>query len=195
MPRSQTVEFRSESGMHRVEVLLAGLGGQGVQVAGDVLARACTLAGKQVSVLPSYGAEARGTLIRAEVVVSDEEIVYPGVLEPEIFVAFSQQAYDRFLTTVSSGAVVLYDPAAVAPTTTEDSEARQYAIPAMEAAIATGSAKAANMVMLGALAASSDLISVETLKEVLSEGAKKRAEASIKALQRGFALASQQLGT
>lgn len=181
--------------MHRVEVLLAGLGGQGVQVAGDILARACTRAGKQVSVLPSYGAEARGTLIRTEVVVSDEEIVYPGVLEPSILVAFSQQAYDRFLATVSSRAVVLYDPASVNPTTTEGSGASQYAIPAMEAATTVGNAKAANMVMLGALAASSKLISVDALEEVLSEGSKKRAETSIQALQRGFALASQQLDT
>jgi 2-oxoacid:acceptor oxidoreductase gamma subunit (pyruvate/2-ketoisovalerate family) len=180
--------------MHRVEVLLAGLGGQGVQLAGDVLARACTLAGKQVSVLPSYGAEARGTLIRAEVVVSDEEIIYPGVLEPELFVAFCQQAYDRFVATVSSHAVVLYDPASVTPTTTEGSGARQYAIPALEAATAAGNAKAANMVMLGALAVSSELISMETLREVLSEGPKKRAETSLKAVEKGFARASQQMG-
>jgi 2-oxoglutarate ferredoxin oxidoreductase subunit gamma len=128
-------------------------------------------------------------------VVSDEEIVYPGVLEPEILVAFSQQAYDRFLATVRSGAVVLYDPASVTPTTIDSSGARQFAIPAMEAATAIGNAKAANMVMLGALAASSELISVDDLEEILSEGAKKRAETSIQALQRGFALASQQLDT
>jgi 2-oxoglutarate ferredoxin oxidoreductase subunit gamma len=180
--------------MHRVEVLLAGLGGQGVQVAGDILAHACTRAGKQVSVLPSYGAEARGTLIRTELVVSDEEIVYPGLLEPEILVAFSQQAYDRFLATVSSGAVVLYDPASVTPTTIDGSEVRQFAVPAIEAATASGNAKAANMVMLGALAASSELISVDALEEVLSEGAKKRSETSIEALKKGFALASHQLG-
>jgi len=181
--------------MHRVEVLLAGLGGQGVQVAGDILALACTRAGKLVSVLPSYGAEARGTLIRTEIVVSDEEIVYPGVLEPSIFVAFSQQAYDRFLATVSSGAVVLYDPASVTPAAVEGSVARQFAIPAMEAATAIGNAKAANMVMLGALAASSELIAVDALEEVVLEGAKKRAGTSIEALKRGFALASQQLGS
>lgn len=179
--------------MQRVEVLLAGLGGQGVQVAGDILARAGTRAGKQVSVLPSYGAEARGTLIRTEVVVSDEEIVYPGVLEPHILVAFSQQAYDRFLPTVSSSAVVIYDPASVTPITIESPGVRQLGIPAMEAATAAGNAKAANMVMLGALAASSELISVEGLEEVLSEGAKKRAETSIEALKRGYELASDQL--
>ena len=59
--------------MQKAEVLLAGLGGQGVQLASDILAEACTLAGRRVSVLPSYGAEARGTLIRAELVISDEE--------------------------------------------------------------------------------------------------------------------------
>jgi Pyruvate/2-oxoacid:ferredoxin oxidoreductase gamma subunit len=65
----------------------------------------------------------------------------------------------------------------------------------MEAATTVGNAKAANMVMLGALGASSELISMETLKQVLSEGPKKRAETSLKALKRGFALANQQLGS
>ena len=55
--------------MQRTEVLLAGLGGQGVQLAGDILAQAALLAERRVSVLPSYGAEARGTLIRSEVVI------------------------------------------------------------------------------------------------------------------------------
>jgi 2-oxoacid:acceptor oxidoreductase gamma subunit (pyruvate/2-ketoisovalerate family) len=180
--------------MHRAEVLFAGLGGQGVQLAGDILARACTLAGRHVSVLPSYGAEARGTLIRSEVVISDEDIIYPGVLEPAVFVAFSQEAYDYFLNSVSKQTLVFYDPASVTPTTSDSSAARQCPIGAIEAASDAGNAKAANMVMLGAVAASSELISKKTLEEVVSEGPKKRAETSVKALHRGFELAGQQMG-
>jgi 2-oxoglutarate ferredoxin oxidoreductase subunit gamma len=178
--------------MQKAEILLAGLGGQGVQSAGDILARTCTRAGLHVSLLPSYGAEARGTLIRSELVISDEEIVYPGVLEPDVFVAFSQQAYDYFLTTVTPETVIFYDSASVAPVAADPSPAKHHPIPAMEAASAAGNEKAANMVMLGAVAASSELIPMDGLKEMLSRGPKKRAETSASALEKGFDLASQQ---
>jgi 2-oxoglutarate ferredoxin oxidoreductase subunit gamma len=179
--------------MRKAEVLLAGLGGQGVQLAGDILARACTQAGKQVSVLPSYGAEARGTLIRAEVVISEEEIVYPGVLEPDIFVAFSQEAYDYFSPILTANTSVFYDSASVNPGSDVQSVARHFPVPALEAASEAGNSKAANMVMLGALAAASDLIPKDALEHVLSEGSAKRAETSIKALEKGFTLVKERM--
>lgn len=179
--------------MRKAEVLLAGLGGQGVQLAGDILARAGTLAGRQVSVLPSYGAEARGTLIRTEVVISDEEIIYPGVLEPDIFVAFSQAAYDHFLPLIKPETVIFYDSASVTPKEIRDGGTRQYPVPAMEAAAELGDTKAANMIMLGALATASDLVPQDALKQILSEGSGKRAEASIRALEKGIELAAQSM--
>jgi 2-oxoglutarate ferredoxin oxidoreductase subunit gamma len=179
--------------MRKAEVLLAGLGGQGVQLAGDFLARACTLDGRSVSVLPFYGAEARGTLIRSEVVISDDEIVYPGVLEPDIFVAFSQEAYDHFVSILTSETLVFYDSASVTLPTDDHSQARHYAISAIEAATQAGNAKAANMVMLGALAAASELISKPMLEEIVSQGPAKRAETSTKALEKGFKLATAQM--
>jgi 2-oxoglutarate ferredoxin oxidoreductase subunit gamma len=179
--------------MRKAEVLLAGLGGQGVQLAGDVLARACTLDGRHVSVLPSYGAEARGTLIRSEVVISDDEIVYPGVLEPDIFVAFSQEAYDHFAPILTSVTLVFYDSASVTLPTDSRPPAKHYAISAIEAATQAGNAKAANMVMLGALAASSELISKPVLQQILSQGPANRAETSARALEEGFTLATAQM--
>jgi 2-oxoglutarate ferredoxin oxidoreductase subunit gamma len=179
--------------MSKTELLLAGLGGQGVQLAGDILARACTQAGSQVSVLPSYGAEARGTLIRTEVVISDEQILYPGVLEPDIFVAFSQEAYDRFAPILTDETTVIYDSASVTPATGNRPKARHYALAAMEAASEAGNAKAANMVMLGAMAVHSQMIPLEALKQILSEGPASRAQTSTRALEMGFELAKEQL--
>jgi 2-oxoglutarate ferredoxin oxidoreductase subunit gamma len=180
--------------MKKAEVLLAGLGGQGIQLAGDILARSCILEGKNVSVLPSYGAEARGTLIRAEVVISEETITYPGVLEPDLFVAFSQEAYDCFLPTVQQKTKVIYDPASVAPVKGADLGARQYPIPAIRTAEDLGNEKAANMVMLGTLAALSDLISKDALEKIIAQDrSKARRELSTKALGKGFELANQQL--
>jgi 2-oxoglutarate ferredoxin oxidoreductase subunit gamma len=179
--------------MKKAEVLLAGLGGQGVQLAGDILGESCALEGRSVSVLPSYGAEARGTLIRAEVVISDEAIVYPGALEPDFFVAFSQEAYDHSLPTLQSTTKVIYDPASVAPATGDPSEAKHYPIPAIQTAGDLGNAKAANMVMLGALTALSELISMSGLEKIVAKGPKRRRELSVKAMEKGFQLAHQQL--
>lgn len=179
--------------MKKAEVLLAGLGGQGVQLAGDILAQSCTLAGKHVSVLPSYGAEARGTLIRSEVVISEEEILYPGVLEPDVFVAFSQEAYDHFLPTLRPKTKVIYDPASVTPSPAEQPEAWHLAIPAIQTATELGNGKAANMVMLGALAALSELISKPALESVFARGPEARRHLSKKTMEKGFELASQQL--
>jgi 2-oxoglutarate ferredoxin oxidoreductase subunit gamma len=180
--------------MKKVEVLLAGLGGQGIQLAGDILARSCTLEGKNVSVLPSYGAEARGTLIRTEVVISEETITYPGVLEPDLFVAFSQQAYDYSLPTVQSNTKVIYDPASVTPVEASRLQAKQYPIPAIRTAGDLGNEKAANMVMLGTLAALSELISKSALEKIIAQDrSKARRELSTKALGKGFELANQQL--
>jgi 2-oxoglutarate ferredoxin oxidoreductase subunit gamma len=179
--------------MKKAEVLLAGLGGQGVQLAGDILARSCIQEGNKVSLLPSYGAEARGTLIRSEVVISGETITYPGVLEPDLFVALSQEAYDLLLPTLQPRTKTLYDPASVTPATADRLEATQYPIPAIESARELGNEKAANVVMLGALAALSELISRRALENIIAQGSKARREMGIKALEKGFELASQQL--
>jgi 2-oxoglutarate ferredoxin oxidoreductase subunit gamma len=181
--------------MTKAEVLLAGLGGQGVQFAGDILARACTAAGMHVSVLPSYGAEARGTLIRTEVIISDEQIIYPGVLEPDVFVAFSQEAYDSFLPLAGAATTVFYDSASVRPAGPTNGKLSQYRIPAIEAATEIGNAKAANMVMLGAVASASDLVPREAIRKILAEGSGRRAEISIKALARGIDLASRTMAS
>ena len=180
--------------MKKAEVLLAGLGGQGIQLAGDILARSCTLEGKNVSVLPSYGAEARGTLIRAEVVISEEAITYPGVLEPDLAVAFSQQAYDYIVPTLQPRTKLIYDPASVTPLAANRVAATQYPITAIRTAGELGNEKAANMVMLGALAALSELISESALEKIIGEDSSKaRRETSTKALKKGLELASQQL--
>jgi 2-oxoglutarate ferredoxin oxidoreductase subunit gamma len=177
----------------KAEVLLAGLGGQGVQLAGDILARSCTMEGKSVSVLPSYGAEARGSLIRSEVVISDQEITYPGVLEPDLFVAFSQEAYDHFLPTLPPRTGIVYDPASVTPAASEGRAAKQHPIPAMQSARALGNEKAGNMVMLGALAALSELISRDALQKIIAQGPSARRQLSSDAVDKGFELASHQL--
>jgi 2-oxoglutarate ferredoxin oxidoreductase subunit gamma len=169
--------------MRRIEVLFGGQGGQGIKLAGTLLGQACALAGRQVASSASYGPEARGTFIRSEVVVSDEQITYPRTLTPHFFVALSQEAYDRLHQDVAADGVILFDPEAVTPSA--QASQRHCPIPALSAAAEMGRPGAANMVMLGALVALSGLVDLETLKQTLSESGR---AANERALERGFAL-------
>lgn len=169
--------------MGRVEVLFGGQGGQGIKLAGTLLGQACAQSGKQVASSASYGSEARGTFIRAEVVVSEEPITYPRVLTPDFFVALSQEAYDRLHQDVADDGVVLFDPEAVRPSPA--ARQRHRPIPALSTSSEMGHPEAANMIMLGALLALSGLVDLEVLKQSLPES---RRQANERALECGFAL-------
>ena len=173
--------------MERLEILFGGQGGQGIKLAGKLLGQAYALTGRQVASSASYGPEARGTFVRSEVVASDEQITYPRTLTPHFFVALSQEAYDRLHQEVAADGVVLFDPEAVTPS--PEASQRHCPIPALSAAAEMGRPGAANMIMLGALIAFSDLVDMETLKQTLSESGR---AANERALERGFALGSEQ---
>ncbi len=99
----------------RLEIRLAGLGGQGVILAGVILGRAAVLAGREAAGSNSYGAQARGSACQAEVVISPRSIDYPHVEEPAWLVAMSQGAYDTFAPGVHPRGTILYDRDLVQP--------------------------------------------------------------------------------
>ncbi|MFL7791064.1 MAG: 2-oxoacid:acceptor oxidoreductase family protein, partial [Anaerolineae bacterium] len=80
----------------RHEIRLAGTGGQGIILAGVLLAEAAVRDGMNVVQTQSYGPEARGGASRSEVIISDEEIDYPKVIEADMMLCLSQEACDRY---------------------------------------------------------------------------------------------------
>ena len=169
--------------MKRLEVVLGGQGGNGIRFAGTLLGQACAQDGRQVASSASYGPEVRGTFIRSEVVISDEQITYPKTLAPRYCAVLTQEAYERLRCRLAADAVVLFDPGAVTPF--PQAPQRHCPIPILAAAAEMGHPEAANMVMLGALCALSGLVDLETLKSVLPTYGRGANEA---ALDRGFAL-------
>lgn len=135
--------------MERLEILLAGFGGQGVVSMGIILGRAATLAGYSACQTQSYGTESRGGYCRANVVLETGATVGSPVIEDaDYFIAFSQAAYDTYISTVKRG-LVLYDPALVQQ---RKSEERAVPVPAWSlAAEKLGKTIAANSIMLGAI--------------------------------------------
>ena len=100
----------------RQEIRISGFGGQGVGLAGFILGKALALyEGREAVMTQSYGPEARGGASSTNVVLSDQEIAYPFVQNPDVLVALSQEAYSKFRPQVKDGALVLIDADLVTP--------------------------------------------------------------------------------
>ncbi len=93
----------------RYEIRLSGMGGQGLVLAGIIVAEAAMAQGKNVVQTASYGPESRGGASRSEVIVSDKEIDYPAVIEADYLFAMTQEASDKFIPEVKSGGMALLD--------------------------------------------------------------------------------------
>ncbi|MCS6906313.1 MAG: 2-oxoacid:acceptor oxidoreductase family protein [Anaerolineales bacterium] len=170
----------------RFEIRLAGEGGQGMILAGVILAEAAAIyEGKYVVQTQSYGPEARGGASKAEVVISDEPIDYPEVLSADVLVAMSQEACDRYASNLKKEGLLIVDVEKVkrVPLTTA------VKIPITRAAIeASGKAITANVVALGVLVGLTGVVSREAIeKAILARAPKGSEEMNCKALARGFA--------
>ena len=81
----------------RREIRLSGFGGQGIILAGNIIGQATSIfENKHAVLIQDYGPEARGGACRADVVVSDERVLYPYIIAPSVLVAMSQEAYDKY---------------------------------------------------------------------------------------------------
>lgn len=175
--------------MHkRTEIRLAGEGGQGMILAGIILAEAAAIYdGKQATQTQSYGPEARGGASRSEVVISDGEIDHPEVLSADVVVALSQEAYNKFAKTVNANGLLIVDEDRVKTT----DKFNGIRIPVVRIAQeTTGKAITANTVALGVLIGLTNLVSRESIeKAVTARAPRGTEEMNRKALQAGFAAA------
>jgi 2-oxoglutarate ferredoxin oxidoreductase subunit gamma len=174
----------------RTEIRLAGEGGQGMILAGIILAEAAAIYdGKQAVQTQSYGPEARGGASRSEVVISDGEIDHPEVLSPDVVLTLSQEAYQKFAKTVDSSGLLIVDEDRVQV----PADFSGIRIPiARIAHETTGKAITANTVALGVLVGLTNLVSREAIEKAVTARAPKGTEAMNRlALQAGFAAAER----
>ncbi len=154
--------------MARQEFRFAGFGGQGLLVAGIILGRTAAIyAGKQAAQTQSYGTEARGGASQCNVVIADEEITYVGVVNPDVFVVMSQEAYDKLIGDVKNGGLVFFDSDLVK--IKKDLPLQHIPIPATKTATELGKAMVANVVMLGAMIEGTKAISGDLVKNCVRE--------------------------
>lgn len=148
------------------EIIVAGFGGQGVLVLGQVLAYAGMLEEKSVSWLPSYGPEQRGGTCNCSVVVTEGEVGSPLVTKPSVAVVMNAPSFDRFEPTVKPGGLLLYNSSLV-PKESARKDIRIIAVPANTVADELGNTRVANMVMLGALIEATGLVKEESVEKAL----------------------------
>lgn len=171
------------------QIRVCGFGGQGVVLAGTILGYAAINDGKWVSGSNAYGAQARGGSARSEVVISKDPVKFPHVIKSDILIALSQSAYDEYIKDISDAdAVVIYDDLMVNPQDLK--HARQIGVPATNTAIRElDNKQAANIVILGASAAITGIVSKQALISSITENVGDRfRELNLKALEVGYRL-------
>jgi 2-oxoglutarate ferredoxin oxidoreductase subunit gamma len=174
--------------MTRHEIRLSGFGGQGIMTAGHILGKAAALFDQRhVTLTKSYGPESRGGASSAQIIISDQEINYPHLVEPRLLVAMSQEAYAKYVAELANGGLLLIDEDLVEPNhPRNDIEIR--AIPATRIAESElGRKIVANIVMLGFVAANSEAVSVDGLRQaVLNSIPKGTEELNMRAFEKGY---------
>jgi 2-oxoglutarate ferredoxin oxidoreductase subunit gamma len=153
--------------MERLRLVFSGSGGQGVITAAILLAEAAVLYENLEAVQSqSYGPEARGGATRSDVIISETEIYYPKVIQPNILVCLTQEAYNKFSSIIRPGGLLLSDARFVMMERKVD--ARQVQLPMYETVMdQVGKPIVFNICMLGTLLGLTDVVSSDSILKVL----------------------------
>jgi len=153
--------------MERYRMVFSGSGGQGVITAAIILAEAAVLYENLMAVQSqSYGPEARGGATRSDVVISDTEIHYPKVIQPNLLVCLTQEAYNQFYPIISPGGLLITDTRFVK--TQKKVDALQKELPMYETTMEKiGKPIVFNICMLGAVIGLTDLVRSNSVIKVL----------------------------
>jgi len=171
----------------RLEIRVAGFGGQGIIRVGLMLATAACMYGDKNAVeTQSYGPESRGGACKSEVVISDEDIDFPNVSEPDVLIVMSQEAYNQYVDTLKKGGILLLDSDLVIKQR-ENLDIRVFEIPATRIAEELGNTIVANVIMVGAFTSITNLVKVEDIKKSILDNVPKKAEKlNIDAFEKGY---------
>jgi 2-oxoglutarate ferredoxin oxidoreductase subunit gamma len=173
--------------MSRTEILVGGVGGQGVVLSGVLLGTAATLfENKKAVQTQSYSSELRGGSARAEVIISEESISDPQVRRPDIFIALAEEALPRYVGRMKPGGLLAIDSDMV-----KGAEPGNYEILEVPATSIAGKEMGdiivANLIILGAVIKKTGVVSVESMEKAIDVSVPKKAKAlNLAAFRRGL---------
>lgn len=175
----------------RHDVFIAGFGGQGVLLAGNLLSYAAMSEGKNVSFFPEYGVEKRGGAAMCTVVMADGEVGSPVVGNPSVTVVLNQASLDKYGRKVKPGGTLIVNSSLIDISGFHRDDIEIILVPMNEIAMQLGDTRLVNMVAVGAYAARSGAVSfpslAEALKDALPERNHKFIPANVKAIEAGWA--------
>jgi len=153
--------------MERCRMVFSGSGGQGVITAAIILAEAAVLYENLIAVQTQvYGPEARGGATRSDIIISDSKINYPKVIQPNVLVCLTQEAYNKFYPIVRPGGLLITDTRYVK--TQRKADAMQREIPMYQTVMEKiGKPIVFNIFMLGVVISMTQLLKPESIMKVL----------------------------
>jgi len=181
-----------ENGLYQ-EVIIAGFGGQGIILAGKLLAQTAMKAGKEVTLMPSYGAEMRGGTANSMVVISEKEIACPLVSNPDSAIVMNKASLNKFAPRLKKGGLLVFNSSLINNQPELDDSIEILAVPADDIANQLGNTKVANMVVLGAYMQKKGLFGPDAaaaaLPDVLAKRYHRMLTVNTQALHRGAEVA------
>lgn len=168
------------------QVFITGFGGQGIVMAGDILGKAATLYDhRHATMMQTYGPEARGGSCSSQVIISDREILFPSIREPEVLICMSQEGYTKNVKNLRRRGTLIWDTDLVKSRKVA-AGLTTYNIPATRFAEELGNAMMANIVMLGFLAAIESVVSAGALRDAVADSVPPATkENNVRAFDRG----------
>jgi 2-oxoglutarate ferredoxin oxidoreductase subunit gamma len=169
------------------ELRIAGFGGQGVILSAIVLGKAASIyQGAYATMTQNFGPEARGGACSAQLLLSNEPILYPYVTQPDIMVVMSQEAYTRFVPELKEGGTLIVEQDLVRVTDLPK-QTRVYSCPATRIAEELGKRMVLNSVMVGFFTAVTQLLDPEAVNKAVADSVPSSfRELNLKAFEKGF---------
>jgi len=169
------------------EIRIAGFGGQGIILSGYIIGKAAAIFDNKFSTLiQSFGPEARGSSCSAQLLISDDQILYPYLVQPEISIILSTDAFDKFGGELKSGGIMLIEKDLVQPEKVPKG-IKMYAVPATRLAEELGRKIVMNIITVGFFSATTGITSYEaTRKAVESSVPPGTEEMNLKAFDMGY---------
>jgi len=173
------------------KIIITGFGGQGVVMAGRIMGEAAAIGDKlESSLVQSYGPESRGGACSVQVTISDSQIYYPYIHQPDILVCMSQAGYDKYRDQLTEKTMVIVDQDLVKPASGVD----HFAVPATRFAEEMGLKMMANIIMVGFLAGITGAVTMESARDTVAKSVPTATiSTNLKAFERGWEFAQNTL--
>ena len=165
----------------RIELILGGVGGQGILTIGTILGEAALQEGLFACLSSSYGTEARGTFTRSDLILSEDPIDFIEVTAPDVVLCLAQTACDRLLPALSPGGEILFDSDQVTAADFSGISSKGYPITSM--ALELGYPRGANLIALGLLVKRTGAVTPESVLSVLTRKIASRSSGKTEALE------------